>query len=508
VPMSKTRRSAYHLGDRTARLKSAIKHIGAGGGGELADLGLRSLGSLFLARVLGPAGLGVWLVAKTVAYDLGGITARFGLDEAVMRFVSYRHGKGELKEAKGALLAGLKGSVLISVPAVAVVFFLAPLLADEVFNKPESHRLISIVAFSLLIFSPTCVLLSAVQGAGLLRLRVVAQKIALPAAQVLVLAMALIAGWGMNGVLGAHFVGLLAMAAVAWTVGWGGLTRIIGRGTKRFPLRPLFSFATPLAFAEVSNFVVLWTDILMLGIMSTSEQAGIYGVAMRLASLVWLPLHAGNQMFSPMIAGLHARGEIEGLKEMFQLTARWILLASLPVFVIISSAREFLLSLFGPGFVLGGTVVLLLAGGKLIASATGSVGFMLNMTGHQRLNLANSLAMALMNAILNYVWIGKWGAAGAAAASALSLSVINILRVVQVKRILGLSLFSRGYRHVVLAAVVAAAVAGLVHHFVGTSFPRVVLGILFLGVYVSVVFGLGLEEADREAIRLIARKVR
>jgi O-antigen/teichoic acid export membrane protein len=450
----------------------------------------------------------VWLVAKTVAYDLGGITARFGLDEAVMRFVSYRQGKGELKEAKGVLLAGLKGVVLISLPAVAVVIFLAPFLAERVFSKPESHRLISIVAFSLLIFSPTCVLLSAIQGAGLLRLRVAAQKIAFPAAQVVMLTVALIAGWGMNGVIGAHFLGLVAMAAVAWTVGWRGLSRVIGRAAAPFRLKSLFSVATPLAFAEVSNFVVLWTDILMLGIMSTNEQAGIYGVAMRLASLVWLPLHAGNQMFSPMIAGLHARGETEGLEEMFQLTARWVLLASLPIFVFVGAARGFLLSLFGPGFVVGGSAVLLLAAGKLVASGTGSVGFMLNMTGHQRLNLVNSLVLALTNAILNYLWIGKWGAAGAAAASALSLSVINVLRVAEVKFLLGLSLFSRGYRYVVLAGVAGVFLTGFVDHIAGGSLPRMVLGILFLGVYVGVVFGFGLEAADKEAIGLIVRKVR
>ena len=228
MPPTQTRRSAYHLGDRTARLTSAIKHISAGGGGELTDLGLRSLGSLLLARVLGPAGLGVWLVAKTVAFDLTGITARFGLDEAVMRFVSYRQGRSELREAKGALLAGLKGVLLMSVPAVAGAFLLAPYLADHVFNKPESHRVIGILAFSLLVFAPTCVLLSAVQGAGLLRLRVLAQKVALPAAQVLALVVALVLGWGMDGVIGAHFFGLIAMAAVAWTVGWRGLTSIIG----------------------------------------------------------------------------------------------------------------------------------------------------------------------------------------------------------------------------------------------------------------------------------------
>jgi len=151
-----------------------------------------------------------------------------------------------------------------------------------------------------------------------------------------------------------------------------------------------------------------------------------------------------NMMFSPMIAVLHGRGDTRGLGEMFRITTRWVLIASLPLFVLVIS-RTSILGLFGRDFQAGYAALALLSVGKLVSSATGSVGYMLNMTGHQRLNLLNSLILGVVNATLNALWIGRWGATGAAAASALSLGLVNVLRVIEVRAVLGLSLFSRGY---------------------------------------------------------------
>ncbi len=406
-PISARTLGRHGLKDRQSRLRTAAANTGAGGSGEVVDLALRSIGSLLLARLLGPHGLGTWLVARTVAFDLGGIVARSGLDEAVLRFVSHGYGRGEKREANGAFRAGLRGVSFTSISAVVLLLALAPFLADKVFHKPESLGLIRMIAPSLLIIAPTFVLLSAIQGVGLLRLRVAAQKLAFPLLNVCILGVAIATHLGMTGAVAAHYAGLTAMAFVAWVFGRRSLRSVIGKESGKSPLRPLGSYAAPLALAEAGNFVVLWTDIIMLGILSSSVQTGIYGVAMRIGSLVWLPLHAVNQMFSPMIAVLHGQGEKSNLEEMFQLSARWIVFASLPIFVLILFAGKWLLSLFGPGFIIGGSVLLFLASGKLIAAGTGSVGFMLNMTGHQKLNLVNSLILGVVNAVLNYFWIMK-----------------------------------------------------------------------------------------------------
>ncbi len=64
----------------SSSLATVAVNTGAGATGEIADVGLRTLGGVLMARILGPADLGSWLVARTVAFDFSSILARCGLD--------------------------------------------------------------------------------------------------------------------------------------------------------------------------------------------------------------------------------------------------------------------------------------------------------------------------------------------------------------------------------------------------------------------------------------------
>jgi len=461
-----------------------------------------------MARILGPAGLGSWLVAKTVAFDLSGIVARCGVDEAVLRFVARSRGRHEPSHARGVVRVGMRWSLLTAVAAVGLILAGSSFVGNRVFGKPEVAPLMRILAPSLLLWAPVAVLLAAVQGLDRVAIRVGAQKITFPGIQAAALALALVGGWGMRGVIGAHYLGVMAMTAVAAGAGLRAWRAAVGSGEGVCQKKELAAFAAPVALSELSIFVVLWIDILMLGALSTRSEAGIYGASQRVAGLVALPLNAVNMMFSPMIASLHGRGDTPGLAEMFRVTTRWVLFASLPLFVLIIICGPSILGLFGRDFRAGYAALALLAVGKLVSSATGSVGYMLNMTGHQRLNLINSLVLGVVNATLNAFWIVRWGATGAAAASALSLAVVNALRVFEVRAVLGLSLFSRGYVVALLGCLLGVlAVTGL-RSQLHDAFGGIALGLVFLAVYGGVVATWGIDSTDREAAAAAMRRFR
>ena len=493
---------------RRSQFDTVVENTGAGVGGEVADLGLRTLGSLLMARILGPAGLGSWLVARTVAFDLSGILARCGLDEAALRFVARSRGRHEPACARGVVSLASQWTLVTAVIAVVLILTGASFIGGRVFGKPDVAYLMRVLAPSLLLWAPVTVFLAAVQGQDRVAIRVGGQKVAFPGVQAAVLALALAAGWGMRGVVGAHYLGVLATAVVAATAGLRAWRSTVGSGERECQKRELVSFAGPVALTELSTFVVLWIDILMLGALSTRSEAGIYGATQRVAGLVALPLNAVNMMFSPMIAVLHGRGDTRGLGEMFRITTRWVLIASLPLFVLVIFGGTSILGLFGRDFQAGYAALALLSVGKLVSSATGSVGYMLNMTGHQRLNLLNSLILGVVNATLNALWIGRWGATGAAAASALSLGLVNVFRVIEVRAVLGLSLFSRGYVVALLGGLVGVlsviALRGQLHGMIG----GVALGVVFLLVYCGVVAKWGIECADREAAAAALRRIR
>ena len=159
-----TSRPTVHPRTGRSRFRGIVANTGAGAGGEVADLGLRTVGSLLMARILGPAGLGSWLVARTVAFDLGSVLARCGLDEAALRFVARSHGRREPAYAPGS---GPQRPALVPPDRGGgggdAVRRRTRSRRSSV-QKPEVAQLMRALAPSLLLWAPVVVLLAAVQG--------------------------------------------------------------------------------------------------------------------------------------------------------------------------------------------------------------------------------------------------------------------------------------------------------------------------------------------------------
>ena len=70
--------------------------------------------------------------------------------------------------------------------------------------------------------------------------------------------------------------------------------------------------------------------------------------------------------------------------------------------------------------------------------ATGSVGFVLIMTGNERLARNNTAVAAGVSLALNVLLIPRYGALGAAIATAVSIASLNLPAAYLVKRELGI----------------------------------------------------------------------
>jgi O-antigen/teichoic acid export membrane protein len=97
--------------------------------------------------------------------------------------------------------------------------------------------------------------------------------------------------------------------------------------------------------------------------------------------------------------------------------------------------------------------------GQAANVATGSVGFILIMTGYTLLDLIdNALGIGLMVALAIGL-TSAFGIEGTAAAAALSIATLNVVRLAQVRRRLGIQPYERGYVRLALPATGAALAA-------------------------------------------------
>ncbi|MFV1990597.1 MAG: polysaccharide biosynthesis C-terminal domain-containing protein, partial [Acidimicrobiales bacterium] len=201
-----------------------------------------------------------------------------------------------------------------------------------------------------------------------------------------------------------------------------------------------FSSALPLALVAGLTTVNALADIILLGLYESPDQVGIYRVAVQVATLASFGLQAINLVVAPRFASLHAQEEAARLQRLVTVTARIVLAFALLVtiaFAIIG--RPLLDFVFGSVFVAAFTPALILLGGHLVNSAVGSVGQLLNMTGHERDTAWGVGVAAVVNVGLNLVLVPRWGIEGAATATAASFVIWNVWLWRAVRRRLGIN---------------------------------------------------------------------
>ncbi|MFC7173231.1 polysaccharide biosynthesis C-terminal domain-containing protein [Haloplanus litoreus] len=140
---------------------------------------------------------------------------------------------------------------------------------------------------------------------------------------------------------------------------------------------------------------------------------------------------------------------------------------------------------------------------QLTNALVGPSGYLLMMSDHQYLTLANQLTSGVLNAVLNYVLILEYGFIGAALATATVLTAINLIRVGQVWYLEGFSPYDRTFAK----PVVAGVVSGLVMYAFTVPFQRYVLLVVGGGFgavgFLVTLYVLGIDDRDIELLRSV-----
>jgi O-antigen/teichoic acid export membrane protein len=213
----------------------------------------------------------------------------------------------------------------------------------------------------------------------------------------------------------------------------------------------LLKISIPLMFAQSVQFIMAWTDKLMLGAIDTpnvilglttnSSEVGIYHTAFKLSMFSAIALMSINSIASPKFAEMFGKNDMEGLKKVVHQSTKIIFWTSVPLVTIFFIFPEFFLGLFGEEFKIGVTAFIFLSCGRLISSFSGSVGNILQMTGNQNIYALILFFGAILNIVLNLILIPKYGINGAAIASMSSLIVWNLSMVFVVKKKFGFYTF-------------------------------------------------------------------
>lgn len=280
-------------------------------------------------------------------------------------------------------------------------------------------------------------------------------------------------------------------------------------------LKPRFEFKTILLYSltillSSFSYLLLLTraDRIMLGIYASARDVGIYNAVTAISNQAALFLASFNAIFSPIIADLYNKGDMNELSKLFKITTKWIFTLTFPLFLVFLLYPKQIMGLFGPEFKVAWSSLIILGMANLINASAGSVGFMLTMTGRQKIELTNNFFMGGINIILNIYLIQRYGILGAAIATGSSIGLINVARLLEVFHLYRIHPYNTSFWKPLVAGVFTVFSLLLFNKFIPSKGWWWVAGVALFGlVYLLFLILLGLEEEDKLVIRAVKSRL-
>lgn len=380
--------------------------------------------TFFIARELGAVESGYYFLAFSVISILAAVS-RLGMDNTVIRFIGGGAQKGVMEKA-------LLASGLFSLSVSFALYFFASILSERVFAKPELtpvFRSVSLGVLGMALFSLAANALQALH-------RVTASIFILNICVNLMLIASLLSGVVGNAAQLASFYSAAALAnVIVGIVFFYYLKPKASGGIIQWKV--IWASCLPLWAVTIMSQLVQWSGQFIAGAYVGSELVAQLAVAQRTAMLASFVLVAVNLVVAPRFAALHRKGDSAGLEILALMSVKLIGLMALPVIGVMLLFPNWLMGFFGDDFSDGARLLQILAVGQFVNAITGSVGYLLMMSGHERDMRNVTLISGATALLLTWALTMAFGATGNAVGTAVAVATQNLLAVYFVKKRLG-----------------------------------------------------------------------
>lgn len=466
---------------------------------------------IYVAKALGAEALGVYALGMTIVAFLGVFNA-LGFSQSAVRFVASYCATGKLDLLRGFLARALGLLLFCSIVLGGTMLLVGPWIASHLYHTPTLKSYLPLFALILTFGALNTFLGQVLAGyKDVARRTIITNFIGSPMAMISTL---ILIGYGLGlwGYLFGQVAGAMLVFGLVATSVWK-LTPHAAR-TGAFPSlqQEVIRFSATVLGMDFLCFLMAQTDKILIGVYLGAREVGIYAVATALVAFVPIVLQSVNQIFSPIIADLHARGQSQSLNRMFQTLTKWILGLTLPLAAAMIIYAQPLMRMFGRDFEAGWTILMIGTVGQLVNCAAGSVGYLLLMSGNQKHLMNIQATMAVVTILMNLVLVPRWGVTGAAVASALTNIVMNLWCLRDVYRALDLFPYNRNYFRLAFPAagtILALLLSQRVFSTIRPEWIGMALGLVAAyAIFFTVALALGLDADDRLITQAVWPRIR
>ncbi|MFN8036727.1 MAG: oligosaccharide flippase family protein [Acidimicrobiia bacterium] len=225
---------------------------------------------------------------------------------------------------------------------------------------------------------------------------------------------------------------------------------------------PLLRGAVPLAAANLAGIILLRIDVVVLAMLRTSREVGLYGAAMAPIEYLGIAGLVLVTVFLPLLGRYHSTDRPR-FQSVYRLGTESLLVFVLPLAVVVALLAEPAVTLVYSSKYAGAVTPLrLLSFGLIVGSYCAWQATVLLSVGKQRLIFYLNSTMVFVGLGLQFVFVPWMGATGAALGAVLVGSFTAFVGWLLIHRIAGVTVNAgRVLRVAVAAAVIGAVALGL-----------------------------------------------
>ncbi|UCB58919.1 MAG: oligosaccharide flippase family protein [Thermoplasmatales archaeon] len=497
--------------DEKKEIKQSLEKVVKGTGfvffGNIISMFLWLVTSIIITRVWSYEYFGI-VSLLTVIINVSAVLSSLGLRQGVTRSIAISRGKKEYQKIVSYISTSIILVLITSFIIAVFLFIFSEQIALTIFNESALIIPLRISSFGLPFLVLIDIIVSIYLGFDDTRPIVYYRSLVMMGLFTIFLLIILLFDLEFISVFYAYVLSMALAFTLLIIRSTKGISykKLIKRERLKTPeAKQLLIFSLPLLGTAMLQFIITWTDTIMLGIIKTTAEVGLYNLSHSLATLVSFPLGALITIYLPILSGLYAKRKFTEIKRIFAIITKWICSITLPLFIFIFLFSETVLyHLFGIVNSQMAVIALrILSLAFIINNFVGPCGSTLVAMGYSRFIMFSTLSTAILNIILNLFLIPFFSIIGAALASSISIISINLIKFSKLYKVSGAQPISKNLAKPTLIFILLVIPALLFLQQGQILNGPITIGILFL--FYIIYFGIIIvsKSIDKEDIDLL-----
>lgn len=268
-------------------------------------------------------------------------------------------------------------------------------------------------------------------------------------------------------------------------------------------IKPIFTF-----FAmTVATTIYTNLDVVMLGVMKTNVDVGLYNAAVRIKTITVTLVTSLGTVLLPRLSYYFSQNNLEEFKFLVSKAFSFVLLLSVPCCIyMMYCAEPLILLLTGENFYGAIQPMIIITPTILLIGLSNITGIQILVpSGNEKLVLKSVVAGAVIDLIINLLLIPDMGASGAALGTLVAEFVVLLIQCIYLRDLIKVILHQIEFKPLLVSIIPAFVLLLIVNR---VSYPNMFFRVFATGVTFFGVYLLGLVATKEEIVYSMVEKFR